>query len=338
MSDLTDTAKLFKFQNLPRDENLVFVLIPFKPKYLELFEKLIKPTVTGRKKKLKCIKANDPKTNNAIIKDIVENIHKSRFVIADITEKNSNVMYEVGVADAIFREVILINNRKAREKQDYPFDIKHRRILNYVDTITGGEEFRKSLGEMVDYALNKTYSEFHEKPERQIEKIEIEKMDELLHHSRVQFAMRARRIEWFTYHAIGFLSRFAKFHNTILKELEELKVRFSARKFVSLKNRCANRIPSPEYMKIFILEELENTKNFIGNAWLVNKFPDELKSIGLGNTLTYVSTIDNMVFEYKYDGIIEGINFDLERLNFYISTMQDERTEVGLPIINLDKT
>ena len=321
-----------------RDENLVFVLIPFKPKYFELFEKLIKPTVTARKKKLKCMQADDPKTNNAIIKDIVENIHKSRLVIADITEKNSNVMYEVGVADAIFREVILINNKQGSQNQEYPFDIKHRRILNYVDSITGGEEFKKSLGEMVDYVLNKTYSEFHQKPEMAIQETKIEKIDELLHHSRVQFAMRVRRIEWFTYHAIGFLSRFAKFHNEILEELSRLQLEFSATKFATLKRRCAHHIPSPEYIRDFILEELDNTKTFIASAWLVNKFPDELKSIGLGSTLTHLSTLEGVVFEYKSDDIIEGINFDLERLNFYIGTMQDERTEVGLPIINLDKT
>ena len=150
--------------------------------------------------------------------------------------------------------------------------------------------------------------------------------------------MRNRRIEWFTYHAIGFLSNFAKFHISILEELHQLKDQFSATKFTTLKNKCAHHIPNPEYIKNFILEELDNMKNFIGSAWLVNKFPDELKSVGLGSTLTYLSTVDEMAFEYKYDEIIDGINFDLERLNFYISAMQDGRSEVGLPLINLDKT
>jgi hypothetical protein len=85
------------------------------------------------------------------------------------------------------------------------------------------------------------------------------------------------------------------------------------------------------------LTELNDTKDFISNAWIVNKFPDELKTLGLGRTLTYLATLDDLAFEFQYDDIIESLGYDLERLNFYISALQDERIEVGLPVIDLDK-
>jgi len=48
LPDIIDTATLFKFQNIPRDENLVFVLMPFQQKYFDLFEKIIKPVATEK--------------------------------------------------------------------------------------------------------------------------------------------------------------------------------------------------------------------------------------------------------------------------------------------------
>jgi hypothetical protein len=97
LTDIIDISTIFKFQNIPRDEKLIFVLLPFELKYVELFDKFIKPVVN--KKDLNCLKADDPKTNNAIIKDIIENIYKARYMIADITDRNSNVLYEIGVAE-----------------------------------------------------------------------------------------------------------------------------------------------------------------------------------------------------------------------------------------------
>jgi hypothetical protein len=302
-------------------------------------DKFIKPIV--EEKDLNCLKADDPTTNNAIIKDIVEHIYKSRFVIADITERNSNVLYEIGVADPIFREVIMINDRLEKindslekKKQDYPFDINYRRIVNYDNTIAGGQDFRKVLGKTIDFVLVKT-AESNKEPETQ--SIETDKLNQLVWQSNLQYRLRARRIEWFTYHPIHFLSRFAKFHTDILKELEQLHTQFSSEKFEIIKRRCGGYIPNPEYIKSFIMTELNDTKDFISNAWIVNKFPDELNTFGLGGTLTQLSTLSEVEFEFKFKDIIEGINFNLERLNFYISAMQDERTEVGLPLIDLNK-
>ena len=338
MPDIIDISTLFKFQNIPRDEKLVFVLLPFKPKYVELFDKFIKPIV--EEKDLNCIKADDPPTNNPIIQDIVEHIYKSRFVIADITERNSNVLYEIGVADSIFRDVIMINDRLEnindsleKKKQEYPFDISYRRIVNYDNTIVGGENFRKRLAETIDYVLVKTA-----KPEKEPEtqNIEIDKLNQIVWQSNLQYRLRARRIEWFTYHPIHFFARYANFHREILKELEQLDIKFSTEKFNIITRRCRDYIPNPEYIKSFVLTELNDTKDFISNAWLVNKFPDELKTVGLGSSLTYLSTLDGMFVDLK--NVIEAVTYDLERLNFYINAMQDERIEVGLPVIDLNKT
>lgn len=126
--------------------------------------------------------------------------------------------------------------------------------------------------------------------EPEMQSIEVDKLNQLVWQSNLQYRLRARPIEWFTYHPIHFLSRFAKFHTEILKELEELITQFSFKKFEIIKNRSVGYIPNPEYIKSFIMTELNDTKDFISNPWLVNKFPDELNIFGLGGTLAQLSS------------------------------------------------
>lgn len=257
MAEPIDLGELFNFENLERDEKLIFVLLPFKDKYFEIFNNIIKPVV--KEKDLTCLKADDPATNNVIIKDILDNIYKSRFVIADITERNSNVLYEIGVADFISREVIMINDRLEKEKQDYPFDVSYRRIINYDNKIAESENFKKKLGDTLDYVLVNTANPTRE-PETQ--NIESEKINQLIWQSDLQYRLRARRIEWFTYHPIHFFARFAKFHMDRLKELYTLHFDFSHEKFDIIKKRwnIAYCQPSHHYAS-HIITSSSNTHN-----------------------------------------------------------------------------
>jgi hypothetical protein len=60
-----------------RDENLVFVLMPFRTKYFDLFEKVIKPVV--KEKNLSCLKADDTKIFFDVVKwDASRIVLKSR--------------------------------------------------------------------------------------------------------------------------------------------------------------------------------------------------------------------------------------------------------------------
>jgi hypothetical protein len=52
---------------------------------------------------------------------------RARLVIADVTDKNPNVNYELGLCDAIGVPTILITKRMA----DIPFDYRHRRCIVY---------------------------------------------------------------------------------------------------------------------------------------------------------------------------------------------------------------
>lgn len=77
------------------DGRLAFVLMPFTNPLTEIYQTLIKPTVENPRFGLVCKRADDIKSNRAIIQDIWKSICEARVVIADMTNLNPNVMYEL---------------------------------------------------------------------------------------------------------------------------------------------------------------------------------------------------------------------------------------------------
>ena len=61
------------------------------------------------------------------IDTIEDNIRIADICLADISEKNPNVWYEVGYALASGKEVVLI----CKEGSEFPFDVRHRSIIRY---------------------------------------------------------------------------------------------------------------------------------------------------------------------------------------------------------------
>ena len=88
------------------NEQFVFVLAPFEPERTDIYNTIIKPVV--EKNGYKCKRADDIKTNTNKLNNIIRNIWKAQFIIADLTRLNPNVMYELGFAHAMNKEVILI--------------------------------------------------------------------------------------------------------------------------------------------------------------------------------------------------------------------------------------
>ena len=71
----------------------------------------------------------DKMSGRNVMKDIITMLHEAEIVIADLTEMNPNVFYELGIRDAIKGKCINIicENCKAR----IPFDISHYRAFSY---------------------------------------------------------------------------------------------------------------------------------------------------------------------------------------------------------------
>lgn len=108
------------------DDELIFVLTPFNKKYENQYS-VIKNLVTNLG--FKCSKGDDSNLSSNILAHITEQIARSRLVIANISGRNPNVFYELGLAHALGKPVIIVSESLS----DIPFDINSSRILAFDD-------------------------------------------------------------------------------------------------------------------------------------------------------------------------------------------------------------
>lgn len=133
---------IFGSANFEIDSKKVFMLMPFGDRDLdEFYEDCIKSTVTDIG--MYCIRADDIFSNRAIIQDVWKNINEARIIIADLTYRNPNVFYEIGIAHALGKDVVLI----AQNANDIPFDLSHIRTIIYKNTPRGASEFKDKIKE-----------------------------------------------------------------------------------------------------------------------------------------------------------------------------------------------
>lgn len=128
----------------------VFVVMQFSNEYNALYQNVIKPVCEDYGYDV--VRADNLYTTGMIIHDIIDSIHESSVVIADITPNNPNVFYEVGFAHGIGKPTILLSD-KTRDR--LPFDVAGIRTLFYDNTIAGKGVVEESLKKHLD-ALSST--------------------------------------------------------------------------------------------------------------------------------------------------------------------------------------
>ena len=101
----------------------VFVITPFNEDFLALYEELKKKF----EENFEFTNAGDLDNQQNIIQDIIEGIYQADVIIADLTGLNANVFYELGLAHAMNKKVIIIT----QDLSELPFDIKSYRANEY---------------------------------------------------------------------------------------------------------------------------------------------------------------------------------------------------------------
>jgi len=109
-----------------------FVIMPFSEtdslaegKWTEIFEHEIKPAVEESGFSYKCERYKFRRAN--ITKDILQELNSALVVIADLTDNNPNVLWELGVRHTLSKRTILI----AQDKKFLPSDLKDYPIITY---------------------------------------------------------------------------------------------------------------------------------------------------------------------------------------------------------------
>lgn len=142
-----DIGKIFGGNNFTLDPNLCFVLMPFSEELKPIYDDHIVKVV--KTKNMTAQRADEIYSVNLITWDIWEKINRARIIIADLTNKNPNVFYELGLAHAIGKEVIII----AQRIEDVPFDLKALRCIVYEYNPRGVVKLEERLSSTLDELL-----------------------------------------------------------------------------------------------------------------------------------------------------------------------------------------
>lgn len=114
-----------------------------------VYEHLIRPACVASG--VEPVRGDEVKGTNYIAIDILQRILKSDLVICDLSGKNANVMYELGIRQAFDLPVVLLKDKKTERV----FDIQGLRTLDYVESlrIDSVEQDRKSLAQAITATL-----------------------------------------------------------------------------------------------------------------------------------------------------------------------------------------
>ena len=131
------------------NQHSCFAIMPFGkvPGVQEVYRDHVVPVVESFG--FEIFRADDMFGHREVIRDIWNAIGSARIIIADVTDRNPNVFYELGMAHTIGKDVIIIT----QNTQDVPFDLTHLRHIQYEYTPRGMKIFEKVLLETVRAAL-----------------------------------------------------------------------------------------------------------------------------------------------------------------------------------------
>jgi len=132
------------------DETLCFILMPFTDEAIKgVYEMIIKPTVV--KNGLTPKRADSFKESKPIMPDVWKGIITAKIIIADLTNFNANVYYELGLCHALNKHPILM----IQKEQKLPFDLSPFRSIFYSKEIYDYTQAKKELDEYIKTALNR---------------------------------------------------------------------------------------------------------------------------------------------------------------------------------------
>ncbi|GAG11553.1 unnamed protein product, partial [marine sediment metagenome] len=129
-----------------KNKKRCYVIMPFsdtksctKEEWTEIFEDVIKPAVEESGLGYKCERSRAKREN--IIKGIINDLNTAQAVIADLTDDNPNVFYELGVRHTLQRRTILI----AQHEEDIPFDLQPYPTIIYKRSPAGVRQLKHEI-------------------------------------------------------------------------------------------------------------------------------------------------------------------------------------------------
>ena len=126
-----------------------FVVMPFADPIGTYYTRIYEPAI--KKAGLRPVRADaDIFGTGKIIDQIWAGINNAKILVTEMTTRNPNVFYELGLAHALQKPVVLVSSNES----DVPFDLKHIRVIYYdVTDPFWGEKLIDKVAENIISAL-----------------------------------------------------------------------------------------------------------------------------------------------------------------------------------------
>lgn len=110
---------------LSSEEPTCFVIMPFGAPFDRYYRNIFVPAIQAAG--LQPLRADSIFSSTTIMSDVWRCTRNALVVLADVTGKNPNVFYELGLAHASRKPVVIVTDNL----EDVPFDLKGLRVIEY---------------------------------------------------------------------------------------------------------------------------------------------------------------------------------------------------------------
>lgn len=121
---LQDAIAIYRILDDVADRKICFVLMPFRSRFAEPYEAIRRAVEAAG---FTARRADEIFETRSIVQIIYEQIGRAELIVADLTDRNPNVFYELGYAHALGKSTVLVT----QEIKDVPFDLRHRQYVLY---------------------------------------------------------------------------------------------------------------------------------------------------------------------------------------------------------------
>lgn len=137
------------FSNRERKPNpdTCFVMMPFTENFNAIYRLIQRCCIDQG---LTCLRADEDVGPGKITGKIYDMVLKAGVIIVDMTGRNPNVFYELGLAHAISDNVVLLT----QSPDDVPFDLRDFLHIRYTNTFDGAERLATELSKVLSTLLS----------------------------------------------------------------------------------------------------------------------------------------------------------------------------------------
>lgn len=130
-------------------EDTCFIVMPFAKPHGTYYDIIYKPAI--EKAGMRPVRADAEIFGTGKIMDQVwRGINAAKVLVAELTTRNPNVFYELGLAHALRKPVVLVSSNE----DDVPFDLTHIRVIYYnVDDPFWGQKLIEKVAENILSAI-----------------------------------------------------------------------------------------------------------------------------------------------------------------------------------------